>query len=273
LSLSRPQRSSDFAKELDSGGWDEVLFSVKPGRIDACNGSIDAIPDHGDLLSSEWAVDVLQVDAANNLDCAMSTNGAAGLYHFSRHIHMSERGAGVDFHYLLRNNSGTPLPSYWCAHPLFSVEGDAVIEIDGRMPMRVEDSANHDLSAGLRWPELATVDGETLDLSRSYAHNGGGPAEARKVFVKTPDAGVAAIKLPSGECLTVRVDANELPWLGLWINNGAWSGCGSEPYTNLGLEPATTPYDCVNEAIDNESVAWLQPGEEQRWQLSVELGT
>ena len=45
LLLSRPQRSSDFARELDSGGWDEVLFSVKPVRIDACNGSIDAVPE------------------------------------------------------------------------------------------------------------------------------------------------------------------------------------------------------------------------------------
>ena len=50
-----------------------------------------------------------------------------------------------------------------------------------------------------------------------------------------------------------------------------WSGCGSEPYTNLGLEPATSPYDCVNEAIENDTVPWLQPGEERRWSLKVEM--
>jgi hypothetical protein len=79
------------------------------------------------------------------------------------------------------------------------------------------------------------------------------------------------VQLASGEQFTLRTDARELPWFGLWINNAAWSGCGSAAYTNLGIEPATVPFDCINEAIANDAVAWLQPGEEQRWSLQVEL--
>ena len=70
---------------------------------------------------------------------------------------------------------------------------------------------------------------------------------------------------------TFRFDPAELPWRGIWINNRGWCGCGSEPYMNLGLEPATTPYDCVNQAIENDAVPWLQPGGIRNWSLSVEL--
>ena len=39
----------------------------------------------------------------------------------------------------------------------------------------------------------------------------------------------------------------------------------------LAVEPATTPYDCVNQAIENDAVPWLQPGGIRNWSLSVEL--
>ncbi len=75
----------------------------------------------------------------------------------------------------------------------------------------------------------------------------------------------------SGERLTIRYDPNELPWLGLWINNGGWSGCNSAPYQNLGLEPSTAAFNCVSEAIDDGAIAWLQPSETRVWSIAVEL--
>jgi hypothetical protein len=66
-------------------------------------------------------------------------------------------------------------------------------------------------------------------------------------------------------------DPQELPWLGLWINNGGWSGCDSEPYLNLGLEPTTAAFDCVAQAMDNGAISWLQPGETRDWALAVEM--
>ena len=53
--------------------------------------------------------------------------------------------------------------------------------------------------------------------------------------------------------------------------DGVWPGCGSEPYTNFGIEPAMVPYDCINRAIENDAVSWLEPGAERSWSISVEL--
>ena len=42
---------------------------------------------------------------------------------------------------------------------------------------------------------------------------------------------------------------------------------------NLGFEPTTSPYDCVNKAIENDAVPWLDPGERRDWSLRVEMQT
>lgn len=274
IPLAKARRGDDFAKTQDSGGWDEVLLSVKPAKIAASNGHIDTIPDHGDLLSSEWSVDDLKVDAANNLTLTMSAQGIAADYRFERKILLAEHAAAVEFSYLLRNDSEHALPCYWCAHPLLTVERDAVIDIAGNMPLRVEDPATrarleNDIEQS--WPNLILNDGQTIDLARSYAARSTPQGSASKIFVRAPATGSAGVVLKNGERLTFHFDTQVLPWLGLWINNGAWSGCGSDPYTNLGIEPATSPYDCINEAIENDAVEWLQPGEDKRWSLRVEM--
>lgn len=262
-----------FASELDSGGWDEVLLSVKPGQIRSGADLIHAIPDHGDLIGSEWDVSELRVTDADDVVCEMTANGRAASYKFERRIRLPQGEAVVELGYALKNEGPVSLPWYWCAHPLLAVDPDASIQIGGRMPFRVDDAATRKLSSEVaphRWPKYSLKDGTTVDLSQSFAINGARRAIASKVFVQTPVSGSASL-LQGGSQITFRFDPVTLPWLGLWINNGAWSGCGSEPYINLGIEPATSPYDCINEAIDNDAVPWIEPGEQREWSLRVEL--
>jgi hypothetical protein len=72
--------------------------------------------------------------------------------------------------------------------------------------------------------------------------------------------------------LTIRYDERQIPWLGLWINNRAWSGCGSQPHLNLGLEPSTSPCESLTEAIAEGWTEQLEPGKIRTWSLSVEVG-
>ena len=274
IPISVAQRGSDFGKQLDSGGWDEVLLSVRPGRIRTASEHIAAIPDHGDLLASNWTVEKLQLDANNDLVCDMAATGVAARYRFERRMRIADNSAVVEISYVLRNEGDEALPSYWCAHPLLAIEPDSVIDIAGNRPLRVDDAETRAWcceETEQRWPKLVLRDGESHDLSQSFASNAARRTFASKIYVRSPHNGSASVLLKDGARLTFRFDPEELPWLGLWINNGAWSGCGSEPYTNLGLEPATSPYDCINEAIENDAVAWLQPGAERRWSLTVEM--
>jgi len=77
----------------------------------------------------------------------------------------------------------------------------------------------------------------------------------------------------TAERLSLIFDRKQLPWLGLWINNRGWSGSGSRPHRNLGIEPATTPYDDVADAIRQDAVSWLAAGETRCWSFNVELAS
>ena len=277
IPLSRASRNADFNREQDSGGWDEILLSMKPGKIHSASDQFAAIPDHGDLIGCEWSIDELQVTPAGDAICDMIAIGSSAPYQFKRRIRLPKGEPVIELSYSLTNNSDESLPWYWCAHPLLAVEPNARIGIDGSSPLRVDDAPTQehvDPDSEQYWPNLALRDGRSLDLSRSFAINGAQRTFASKIFVRSPDTGVASVLLgDSGAQLTFRFDPTELPWLGIWINNHAWSGCGSEPYTNLGIEPATTPYDCVNQAIENDAVPWLAPGSTRKWSLIVELNS
>ena len=275
IPLARASRDADFEREQDSGGWDEVLLSIKPGKIHSVSDQFQAIPDHGDLIGCEWSVDELQVSPVGDVVCGMTAIGSSAPYRFERRIRLPKAKPVVELSYSLTNDGDEPLPCYWCAHPLLAVEPDTSIDISGALPLRVDDAATRKRAAAeneQHWPKLLLRDGKSLDLSRSFAINGAQHAFASKIFVRSPETGVARVlRGDSGAQLTFRFDPTELPWLGIWINNRAWSGCGSEPYMNLGVEPATSPYDCINEAIENDAVPWLQPGDTRNWSLSVEL--
>jgi galactose mutarotase-like enzyme len=274
IPVSVAQRDSDFGRQLDSGGWDEVLLTIKPGHMPAAGNRLAQIPDHGDLLASDWSVEDLRIDANNDLVCEMATSGQAAAYRFERQLRIPDKSSVVELSYRLCNEGDQALPGYWCAHPLLAIGPDSVIEIAGNMPLRAEDVQTRQQIAAdceQRWPSLIMHDGQSRDLARSFASAAGPAALANKIFVCSPETGAASVLLADGSRLTFRFDPEELPWIGLWINNGAWSGCGSQPYTNLGIEPTTSPYDCLNEAIENDAVPWLQAGAERRWSLRVEL--
>ena len=274
IPLSRTQRGAHFDSEQDSGGWDEVLLSIKPGKIRAASKEFGAVPDHGDLIACEWTVDNLGVTSAGDVICDMSASGTSAPYSFKRQLRLHEDAAIIELDYSLTNEGDEPLPAYWCAHPLIAVERGAEIEIDGNPELRVDNAAMQQLTDGgseQRWPILELNDGKTLDLARVFVADGPPGAFASKVFVRSPTMGAASIRLGEHERLTFRFDPSELPWLGLWFNNHGWSGCGTDPYVNFGLEPATSPYDCVNQAIENDAVPWLEAGGERRWALRLEL--
>lgn len=277
IPLARTGRDADFNRDQDCGGWDEVLLSIKPGKIRSASDQFAAIPDHGDVVGCEWSVEELRATPAGEVICDMVALGVSAPYRFRRRIRLPKGESAVEMDYSLINDGDDPLPCYWCAHPILAIEPDAIIDLPRDLPLRVEDEATRaslDDGAEQRWPMLRLEGGESVDLSQSFAVNDEQRAFASKIFVRSPDTGIANVSLgENGAQLTFKFDPIKLPWLGLWINNNAWSGCGSEPYMNLGFEPTTSPYDCVNKAIENDAVPWLDPGERRDWSLRVEMQT
>jgi hypothetical protein len=116
-------------------------------------------------------------------------------------------------------------------------------------------------------------DGSEIDLSASFDSGAEPDRFAAKLFVRSASPGAVSIASANGtERLTFRYDERQIPWLGLWINNRAWSGCGSQPHLNLGLEPSTSPCESLTEAIAEGWTEHLEPGKIRTWSLRIEVG-
>jgi len=271
IPISGPRIAKDYGRDLDSGGWDEVLFSIKPYTLTTSDGATHAIPDHGDLIRRCWTVHDWQ-DGGRKL--SMSVSGDPFAYRFSRVMEMAEDSPRIDIHYAFSNSGDCAWPLYWCAHALLDVDSHTTIRIAGSQPYRIEGPARSFPEAGPppHWPILRNRGAKPVDLSRCFSDSNDGTPFACKLFVMTPKCGCVSIHQSTGnESLTMRIDGAVLPWLGLWINNGGWSGGDAEPYTNLGLEPSTTAYDCVGDAIGSNAIPWIEPGDTRRWTVTLEF--
>jgi hypothetical protein len=268
IPLSQPRSGDDYGMNLDSGGWDEILLSITAAEIRVSESTTVKIADHGDLVRQAWSTETF-TDQNGNDNCRMSASGKTLRYDFQRILTLHNQNPQFSLEYELFNKERFAWPWFWCAHALIDVQPDMRIRLPGGLPFRIE--GDDDKSREHVWPTLDSDPGTTRDLSHSFAMNGTPAQFARKVFVRTPQSGAVTVEVPdTNESLTMQFDSKLLPWLGLWINNRGWSGCGSEPYTNLGLEPATTPYDNVADAVRNGEISMLQPGETRRWSIIVE---
>ena len=266
LPITNNRSGENYGQSLDSGGWDEILLSIATSEIEATNSTRVEIADHGDLVRQSWTAEI-QSDTNGNQRCRMTAGGATLNYDFVRMVRLQSDAPIITFDYSLTNNEAFEWPFYWCPHALLDAQSGMTIELPPDLPFHLDGA---EVPAIERWPRLPVEGRPSLDLSNSFAADG--EVFAHKVFARSPSDGTVSVVAPgTNERLTMTFDPDVLPWLGLWINNRGWSGCGSEPHQNLGLEPSTTNYDCVAEAVRNDAIDWIQPGETRAWTLTVEL--
>ena len=264
-----------YASELDSGGWDDILFSITPCEITLDDDEKYAIPDHGDLVGQAWKIESAAVSESGHAICDLTTTGNDLRYHWRRVASLHPDKPSLTLSYAVENTGDHSLPFLWCAHPLLAVYEGMRIElpvsqnflVDHTMGLSVEPPKD-----GYGWPKLPLSDGESVNLASCLD---GSPSRSRfavKIFVGSTTPGSIGIHTADDkESLTIRYDHNKSPWMGLWINKRGWSGSDSAPYLNLGIEPSTAPCDSLVDAIAQGWAEQLAPGESRAWSLDVEL--
>jgi galactose mutarotase-like enzyme len=230
LDLRLPEYGESYVGRLDFGGWDEIFPSVGP-----CEPSgMAPIPDHGDLVNQPW-----QVERHTPTTLRMSVEGRCAPFRFTRKI--TATGTGFLFEYDLENHGKQAFPWLWCAHPLINIE--AGMQIDwGCGELTIPDPSAAGFSP---WTRKFFTDRGTTD----------------RVEIRAPGE--------HSESLVLQFDPDDAPYLGFWVNFLGWSGCGSSPYFNLGVEPATAPFDLLTDAIDAGAQKTLQPGERRSWKVEI----
>jgi galactose mutarotase-like enzyme len=98
-------------------------------------------------------------------------------------------------------------------------------------------------------------------------------AWAAKLFGDIGPSGRAILTDPRrGERLELLVRPEEVPQVGVWINNRGWAPAGRTPYFNLAVEPAIGAPDSLEDAVRDWGTAQtLAPGEERSWAVDIWL--
>lgn len=271
----------NYGRELDVGGWDDIWLSVAPAEIDSPERRI-RVPDHGDLVGRAVDTNIDQNYRGERGQMALTTqlDGVAARYQFTRSLVMAPDNASLRIDYSV--TADEPLPWFWSAHPLFAIvpslqidtAGNSVAvaqsdgDVTGSFPQgRVESSTVG--GAKFHWPLLDNI---TLD---SFSADAKGiaakvfiPATGEVILRRLGDQHSASSKEATGSFI-MRWDKKQLPWLGLWVNDGGWSGLPVPHYRNLGIEPTNCPYDSVASAEMAGELTWLKAGESRRWSITI----
>jgi galactose mutarotase-like enzyme len=252
--------------DQDMSGWDEMFPTILacdyPGPGDR-QGVF--LPDHGEAWTLPWSI-----DEASDRRLTLRVEGRALPYHLTRTAEYSAADT-LQFQYQLINRGADVMPYMWAAHPQFDC-GD---EAEMMLPPHITTVCNAIGEAWgwgvpetrFDWPLATALDGTQVHIDRI------GPPSlkgARKFFVP-PEmrAGWAALIChPSEDWLRMDWDAERIPYVGLWADEGAFN-----PASVAALEPMTGYYDSLITAWDKQRVSMIEPGETHTWTLTVRVGT
>ncbi|MBK9232203.1 MAG: hypothetical protein WAV79_10375 [Anaerolineae bacterium] len=228
-----PTVATSYIREADVGGWDECFPAVGPGPYPLPPWQGRPIRDHGEVWAQAWEVE----EAA---DCLrLATTGDQFPYRLVRTIRLAAAEPAFEMTYELTNLSPAPFAFLWCAHPLLAIAPGMRLRLPPGSPVR---SDGH-LPGRFTWPAAGA-----LDLTHVP---GPEAAWAAKLYVGPLTEGWAALYDPAtGRELRFEFDVRVTPFVGLWLNYGGWSGAGSAPYYNLGLEPCSGMPDDLASAVD-----------------------
>lgn len=267
IPLRHPFPDLNYERDFDSGGWDEILFSVKSCELEQPDGQRVSIGDHGLVVDRPWLVAETGVNQAGEAFCELFAQGDSPDFRFHRRISMDAERPRLRLEYVLTNTGSQPWPWLWCAHPLLAIEDNMRIHVRKNQPLRPPCEWANDKQRQA-WPWLTTADGSMTNLAGIFEQSVNLDTFCQKLFVKS-DGKVSLVTSDGKEFFSLEQNPDDLPWLGLWINKNAWSGCGSTPYLNLGLEPATAPNDTLTHALTEGHASVLQAGESKTWSLSI----
>lgn len=232
-------------------GWDECFPSAAPCRVDAWPM---ALRDHGEF----WG---RRVDVETSAECA-TVIGHAGPLRFQRTLTLN--GDRLSLAYHVANEGMVAMPYLWGQHILIAPEASDRLELPGLTCLDAAFlSHNGNLLAKGRvaFPDPQRDGLPMLDRVQPLEAN-----FAAKFFAPMRGEAEARVVGRNGT-FTVRWHAEEVSYLGLWLDYGGWPA--ETPVRQISLAPTTAPMESLADAVASGKANWLQPGEAQDWTVSI----
>ena len=230
----------------DMCGWDEMMPTIEACRLET--GLV--LDDHGELWRQPWEV-------LEHEETSLTTRVRDDVmgYQFERTLRLD--GATLHLSYRVQSDTDVDHPVLWAAHPLFAARRGTRIALRGDVVALDDDGTARRVGP---WPQgVHNVD----DL---------GPGESRKLYVRlSEDAPTAALFDENGPSLTMRWSRLDAPFVGVWLDNGAYSR-----HPVVALEPTNGAHDSL--AVASTACHLPRPWTltargERRWSVTVEMNS
>lgn len=263
--LDQPTGGSARTAKLDDAyggpeacGWDECFPTVNAAAYPEPPWLGAPLADHGELWSRPWTAE------RDGAALVTRINGARLPYRFERRL--SLEGRSVLAEYEVANMSESPLLGLWAMHPLLRAQSGMRVLLPSEVASVACTYSSGAFVAAvseIAWPTRA---GRDLSLLAP-------PEEglALKLFTGRLDAGRAALAGADG-WLGVEWSPDELPYLGLWLNQAGWPSHGPARY-HVAFEPTRARADDLPEGARRGEAIRLDPGGVARWSVRIVLGT
>lgn len=264
----RPFRPAAYGApftEQDMSGWDEMFPTITECAYPVPGDRAGAhLPDHGEVWAIPWAVEPGGDDAI-----ALSVQGRALPYRLTRTLMFAAPDV-LEMAYTATNTGAEPMPYIWAAHPQIDCDGSAVIVLPEQV-RRVVNTLPAEWGWGAPesaydWPQAPDAQGAPARLDRVGEPSLG---RARKFFAP-PGVRIgwaAVVREPSEDWLRMAWPAADVPYFGLWVDEGAISRISV-----AAPEPTTGYYDSLALAWEKQEVTTLAPGQTRSWTLTIQLG-
>jgi galactose mutarotase-like enzyme len=252
--LKQTAYGADFVSQ-DMSGWDEMMPTIVSCTVQGVH-----LPDHGEVWSVPWQVESLVGEVSVSVESRLLP------YRLKRSAVLSAPDC-LELRYTLTHTGAMAIHYLWAAHPQFAADAHTRIvlpaEVTQVLNVVAGDAIWGDAGKQHSWPAAQGADGQLVNLNRVR------PAQqhACRKFYIPPEQTVSSASLVQEEpgCeLRLTWSAVELPYLGLWVDEGVYN---ANPVA--APEPSTGYYDSLERAIDHGKVTILEPGEEKNWTLKV----
>jgi galactose mutarotase-like enzyme len=237
----------------DMSGWDEMFPTIRACDYDDGVLGTRHLPDHGEVWSLPW-----DVVASTSSSLTLRVTSKVLPYRLTRGLRLRE--GELEFVYTVVNTGQHDLELGWTAHPQFvAPEGTRVL-----LPKAVTQVVNAidsdpklgDINSLHDWPNGLDKVG---NAQQGTCH---------KVYVPEHQSVTwAGLEHPSGSWLKLSWQADEVPYLGVWVDEGAYSH-----EATVALEPSTFFYDNLCAARSSGRVMKVGAGQHVTWSLLLQLG-
>ncbi|WP_051326443.1 DUF4432 family protein [Aliagarivorans taiwanensis] len=262
--LQLPSLGACFA-DYDTSGFDECFPTIEECQLvsESAQGNVTRLmPDHGEVWAMPWQVETLSRQALR-----FSVYSASFGYTLSKTLILDEQGLRSE--YCVELDSDAPaLPYIWTPHALFAVHPDTELLIPAHMDSiyNVFGGSEYlgEFAAIHRYPLLARNDQAPLDLSLIEPQQAG---NCEKYYFNSPLQAGDSFGFRNRYCeVEMRVDHQQIPYLGVWKNQGGFKG-----EYNFALEPCSGIYDSTARAHERGTCKVLQPGERTTWRFDIAI--